>query len=142
VTHVDALFPGFLDLTRAYRFGPPGHHLLVASLRDRATGRGIGEAFHFPVGLPSGRELDLGLTAVAHPDPGGGYVLTVRSPRFAQSVAIDADQLRPEDNYFHLEPQGERTVRLRGEGPIRGTVRALNAHTAARIVANDQPPPA
>jgi beta-mannosidase len=137
VIHVDGVFAGFLDLTRAYRFGPPGHHVLAATLRERTTGSRLGEAFHFPGGLPSGRELDLGLAASARPHPDGGYALTVSTPRFAQSVAIEAAGFRPEDNYFHLEPEGERTVRLHGKGPLRGTVRALNAHTPARILVND-----
>ena len=131
----DGLLDGFLDLTYAYRFGPPGHDLVVASLTDCATGREIGETFFFPLGLPSTVEPDLGLTAdVAFGD--GGWTLTVRTRRLAQAVSLDFPGYRPDDNYFHLRPGGERRVRLRATGaapPPWGSVGALNAETGASV---------
>ena len=46
-------FDGFLDLGYAYRFGPPPHDLVVATLRA-ASGEVRARAFHFPLGLPVG----------------------------------------------------------------------------------------
>ena len=79
---------------------------------ERARGRALAEAFHFPLGLPAARELDVGLTAEAA-DADGGARLVLRTRRFAQAIAIEAAGFEPEDDYFHLAPGGERSVRLR-----------------------------
>ena len=92
-------------------------------------------AFHFPLGLPSGREPDVGLTAEARVDPDGA-ALVVRTRRFAQSIAIDLEGFAPDDAYFHLAPGEEKLVRLRrvsGTGAPRGTVQALNAEGATKV---------
>ncbi|HEY2744687.1 MAG TPA: glycoside hydrolase family 2 protein [Polyangia bacterium] len=131
-----SLFDGFLDLSYAYRFGPPSHDLVVATLRAAATGAILAQAFHFPLGWPSARELDVGLVAAATLDDGGA-TLTLRTRRFAQSIAVDADGFLADHAYFHLAPGGERTIRLRrvaGTTPLRGTVQPLNASAASKIV--------
>ena len=128
-------FEGFMDLSYAYRFGPPACDLAVATLR--VEGLVVAQAFHFPLGLPSARELDLGLAATARPRADGGFEVSVRTRRFAQSLVIEADGFAADDAWFHLPPGGERTVRLRrtsGSGPLVGTVQALNGEGAARIV--------
>ncbi|HSO36208.1 MAG TPA: hypothetical protein VLT33_26960 [Labilithrix sp.] len=132
-----SLFEGFLDLTHAYRFGPPTCDLVVATLRLGATSL---RAFHFPLGLPSTRELDLGLVAEARPRPDGDLELTLRTRRFAQSLVIDAEGFTADDAWFHLPPGGERSLLLRrapGSGAAvlkGGTVRALNGEPATKIV--------
>ena len=133
----ESLFPGFMDLTYAYRFGPAAHDLVAATLVERDSGRLLGEAFHFPSGLPAGREEDLGLEATARPDAQGDYLLDLHTRRFAQSLAIEAGGYAPEDNHFHLAPGARRTVRLAGAGgaaELRGTVAPLNAWRPTRIV--------
>lgn len=128
-------FEGFMDLSYAYRFGPPSCDLVVATLR--ASGTTLATAFHFPVGLPNRRELDVGLTASATPRADGGFDLTVRTRRFAQSVVVEAEGFAADDAWFHLAPGGERTLAVRrvsGSGALRGTVRALNAESSAKIV--------
>ncbi|MCU1277867.1 MAG: beta-mannosidase, partial [bacterium] len=130
-----SFFDGFLDLSYAYRFGPPSHDLVVATLRA-ASGEAQARAFHFPIGLPVARELDVGLTAEARLDDAGA-TLVVRTRRFAQSIAFDVDGFVPEDAYFHLAPGGERTLALRrvgGSAPLRGTLQPLNAEAATKIV--------
>ena len=129
-----ALFEGFLDLSYAYRFGPPQHDLAVATLIDD-SGVQLAQAFHFVQGLSAMRELDIGLTASA--DATCGEV-KISTRRFAQSVWIEADGFIAEDAYFHLAPGSERTVRLQRsphdpQKPLRGRVHALNAHTPAKI---------
>jgi beta-mannosidase len=129
-----ACFDGFLDLGYAYRFGPPPHDLVAATLRG-ASGEVRARAFHFPRGLPAAREPDVGLRAEARLD-GDGAVLVVRARRFAQSLAIDVEGFAPEDAYFHLAPGEERAVRLArvsGSGAPRGTVQPLNAEAASKI---------
>lgn len=134
--HVDALFAHFQDLTYAYRFGPPGYDLAVATLVDPQTTRQVSEAFYFPQGLLSTREGDLGLSAQAIAQPDGTYTLTIRAAKFAQSIAIRVDNYLPEDNYFHLQPGGERVVALLPSGKqnkLRGFISALNTYNEIPI---------
>jgi beta-mannosidase len=130
-----ALFEGFVDLSYAYRFGPPAHELVVATLRT-PSGETLAEAFHFPVGLPATSELDVGLVAETRAD-GDGALVVVRTRRFAQSIAVDVEGFVPDDAYFHLAPGGERTLRLHrmsGSAPPRGTLQPLNAAAVTKIV--------
>jgi beta-mannosidase len=133
----DELFEHFLDTTFAWRFGPPAHEVTVATLVAGDTV--LAEAFHFPSGLSALREPSVGLSATAVPSEGGNYALTVRTERFAQSVAIRAPQFLPDDNYFHLAPGTGRTVtlaprdRARPPRSLSGTVEAANAYATARI---------
>jgi beta-mannosidase len=134
--HADALFEGFRDLTYAYRFGPPGHDVVAARLIDPASGMLLGSAQCFPCGLPADRTGLLGLNAQAV-WANGGFLLHLRTERFAHAVAIEADGVVPDDNYLHLEPGVPRRVFLRAADPsrpLRGIVAALNGSDAAPIV--------
>jgi beta-mannosidase len=129
-----ALFDGFLDLSYAYRFGPPPHDLVAARLRGSA-GEVRARAFHFPLGLPAAREPDVGLVTEARTE-GAGPALVLRARRFAQSVAIDLEGFEPDDAWFHLAPGEERIVPLRrvaASGPPRGTVQPLNSEAVAKV---------
>ena len=133
-----AVFDDFLDLSYAYRFGPPSHDVIIATLVDQ--GRQVGRAFQFVPGLPNTREMDVGLSADAR-RAGEGYELVIRTRKLAVSVSLDIDGFVPQDNHFHLAPGEERRVALAwhergatpGHGP-RGVVRALNSATAATVV--------
>lgn len=134
---VAELFEHFFDTTHAYRFGPVAHDVAVATLVDRATGSVHGEAFHFPAGLPSALEADVGLEAIASPGDAGRWKLALRARRFAQSVELEVRGYEPDDNYFHLAPGAPRQVELRPTGTAtkpQGAARALNAHAAAKVV--------
>jgi beta-mannosidase len=134
--HADALFEGFLDLTYAYRFGPPGHDVVAAVVIERDTGRRLGDAQIFPVGLPVQRDPDLHVTASAV-SAAGGFVLELTADRFAHAVVIEADDHVPDDNYLHLEPGDVRRVFLRGTNEtLQATVTALNAGAAAIVTAS------
>ncbi|MSP61016.1 MAG: glycoside hydrolase family 2 protein [Myxococcales bacterium] len=130
------LFAEMHDLTYAYRFGPPQHDLVVATLS--AEGKTI-DAFAFPLGLPALRERDLGLTAEPQVLEGGDAALTLRTRRFAQSVAIEVEGFVPDDDHFHMAPGSERTIHLRRSrgsasgGAVRGVVQPLNAESATRV---------
>jgi beta-mannosidase len=135
------LFEGFLDLSYAYRFGPPGYDVAAVTLRG-ADGAALARAFHFVPGLPNAREVDVGLTATVA-QCADGHELAVRTRRFAQSVCIEIDGFDADDNYFHVAPGEERRIALRhGSGAsalvrastVRGTVRALNSETSVAIV--------
>jgi beta-mannosidase len=133
--HADTLFEGFVDLTYAYRFGPPGHDVVAATLRRQVNGAFLAAAHCFPCGLPSAREHALGLVARAEPIA-GGYALVLAADRFAHAVAVEAEGFVPDDNYLHLEPGEPRRLVLRAEEPDRplhGSVSALNGQGAVPI---------
>src|SRR5262249_36461892 len=136
--HADALFEGFVDVTYAYRFGPPGHDVVAATLRERATGAILASAHCCPSGLPAVCDNALGLVARAEPAT-DGYVLTIKADRFAHAVAVEADAFVPDDNYFHLEPGEPKRIVLRAEvpgQPLQGSIAALNGTGSVPIVPN------
>ncbi|QHI98585.1 glycoside hydrolase family 2 protein [Xylophilus rhododendri] len=125
----DALFGHFTDSTWTYRFGPPGHDLAHALLRDTATGQAIASDFYFPQGHGFAVQPALGLSATMAPAGLDHYRLSVRCPRFAQAVAIDAPGFRISHNYFHLAPGEEKTVELSARKPgsrLRASLKAAN----------------
>jgi beta-mannosidase len=129
------LLGGFRDLTRAYRFGPPSHDVVVASLTSPDGGKRR-EAFFLPLGRSRVRCPDVGLSARVRPRAPGEWTLTVTTELFAQWVAVDAPGFTPSDSWFHLAPGSEREIVLRGEHrerPPRGDVRALNSLASAPI---------
>ncbi len=139
VTHAaaDALLGRFADTAYAYRFGPPGHDLVVGTLVDRPTGACLGRAFHFPCGYPHARAGDLGVEAVAEPAGKGAWRVTLRTKKLALAVAFDARGYAAEDEFFHVEPGGERTVTLRSTCTDKppGRIVPLNAASPTKIVA-------
>ncbi len=129
-----AYFDGFLDLSAAYRFGPPPAQVVVASLLD-GTDKLVAQAFHFPSGLTSQRDDDVGLSAAVTGRFDGGIEVTVHAQRLAQHVRIELPGHAPEDNHFHLAPRAARTIRLHGNatGSRRGAVHAVNARRSAHF---------
>jgi len=131
----DTVLGRFHDVAYAYRFGAPGHDLVVATLHD-ATGARIAAAFHFPLGLTSMGGSDVGLTAEAERRADGSVALVVRSERFAQFVAVDAGDAVPDDNYFHVAPGDAHLVTF----PVASTkqlseivIQPLNAPESIRV---------
>ncbi|HEY0340730.1 MAG TPA: glycoside hydrolase family 2 protein, partial [Steroidobacteraceae bacterium] len=130
------LFEGFLDLSYAYRFGPPSHDLVVATVADSSDSV-LAQAFHMVGGLQATREADIGLSATASAR-GDTFDLKITTRRFAQSVWIESEGFRADDAYFHMAPGSEKTVFLHRsphepQRPLRGRVHALNTHTSAKI---------
>ncbi len=129
---------GFRDITYAYRFSPPAHDAVVATLQAE-DGAVWSQVVHFPLGQGRPREADLGLTATARPDRSGRWLLEVGTARLAQWVTVRAEGFVPDDSWFHLPPGATRTVVLTGssERPPRGRVQALNAVAQATITVAD-----
>ena len=126
-----------MDLSYAYRFGPPACDLVVVELDTEAAA--VSPAFHFPIGLPRERELDVGLAATAVMD-GDAVQLTLTTRRFAQSVAIECDGFVAADDFVHIAPGSAHVVTLRRDplaraapSKIRGTATALNSEASARF---------
>jgi beta-mannosidase len=134
--HADALFDGFVDLTFAYRFGPPPHDVVAATLRDARTGALRAVACYFPGTPPADRAETLGLTArVEQTDD--GYALVLETERFAHAVTIDIEGWLPDDNYLTLEPGEVRRVALHpmtDGSALCGSVSALNSGRRARFI--------
>ncbi len=111
------LFGAFFDTGYAFRFGPPSHDVTVARLRS-AAGDVLAEAFHFPLGRTRAfhaAEIEARLGADA-----GGWFVDLSTDRLAQSVHIEAEGYRAEDDWFHLAPGVKRQVRLIARGDDTG----------------------
>ncbi len=125
----DDLLGGFRDLTGAYRFGPPAHDVVVASLLD-PQGQPIATDCFWPFGLPTGSPPEVRLTA--RPDEDGNS-LTLEADAVVSGVAIRVLGAAPETNYLSLEPGTPVRVRWRRSpgATVRGQVMALNASAVA-----------
>ena len=120
VVNAEAVLGRFADAAYAYRFGPPAHDAVVATLRTPG-GDVLAQAVHFPVAPP----LEPAAFALAARLEDGAVVLA--TDRLAWGVRIDAEGFAPADDAFVLVPGAERRVALRGDGPWRGgRVTALN----------------
>jgi beta-mannosidase len=123
-------FDGFVDLTHAYRFGPAGCDVVVATLFD-AQGRPAQEQLWFLPGPLSATVGDPGLQADAVALADGRRQLRVRSRGAARAVHFDAPGWQADDEYFDLAPGGEHQVVFAplapGRRPWRAQVHALNA---------------
>jgi beta-mannosidase len=108
----DRILPTFVDSARAYRFGPPGHDLAVATLLDAAGGT-LAEAIHLhDFGAPpSCAGLEAQLAREERED--GCLVVKLHARRFAHAVTIAVPGFAPEDNYFDLRPGAVRSIALR-----------------------------
>ena len=130
-------FEWFLDLSWAYRFGPPVAHVIAARWLS-ADGRVLAEH----IGLPAGWDLplqdDLGWEASAQKCEGDEDVLALQltPQRFAQSVLVDAPGWVADDQAFHALPGQPRLIELRAVRPDAARVievRAINTLQALRI---------
>jgi beta-mannosidase len=130
------LFGAFFDTTYAFRFGPPSHDVTVARLTVPSTGTVIAQAFYFPLGRTKAFH-DAEITASAVQD-GEDWFLDLSTDRLAQSVQIDLEAYRAEDDWFHLAP-GSRRLRLyRREGVPAdvipsGQIRAIGSRRIVEI---------
>ena len=112
---LEAVLGHFVDASYAYRFGPPGHDLVVATLDVEDTDQLLSQAFRFPTGRPVGAESAdaLGLTAALVDGEGGSLALDLGARRFVHGVRIEAPGFVPDDDAFSIEPSHRRRIRLR-----------------------------
>jgi beta-mannosidase len=121
----DAMFGAFYDTAYAYRFGPPTHDVLIATLSNGA------EAFHFPVKAEP-RRVSATVRAEGR-RVGDGWEVALHSDRFLYAVHLDVNGLVPDDDYFHLAPGRTKTIVLPGDAKLDGFIEALNLGEAVRI---------
>ena len=134
----DAIVGRFGDTAYAYRFGPAVQDVTVAALRSPEGDLLAPTAFFFPTGRRFAPTGDVGLETGAARRSDGGFDIRVRAARFAQTVCLHAGGFRADDNYFHLEPGGERILRLIPEEYAKRrsaavTVGALNSTTQVTV---------
>ena len=127
---------GFRDAGYAYRFGPPQHDLVVATLFD-SQGIMAGQAFHFPLGVQRPLDPEMGLRAKAWPEGDGSWSLEISTSHLAQWVVPSVPGYRASDAWFHLAPGAKRQLKLVPVSPpadeLRGVVRAWNSESAEPI---------
>lgn len=120
----------FRDVTRAYRFGPPGFDLVAGRLLD-AGGIEVGRTVFLPAGRGLPAATDPGLT-VELQQRGGGWFAEVRSQRHARGVVVSVDHGAVDDAWFDLLPGEARrlAITVASAAPAEVSVRALNSDHA------------
>ena len=130
---LESILGRFVDASYAYRFGPPGHDLAVASLHRDPTGALLAQSFFQPGGRRASRApiAELGLSGQAICLPNGSVEVAISGRRFAYGVRLSAPGCLPDDAYFGMEPGIERRVIIAATAsaktPERVTVAAANA---------------
>ena len=136
----DALLSGFFDTAYAYRFGPPKHDVVVATLLGE-SGEIIAEAFRFPGAVEPRTCSGSVLSAEARAVNNNVYEVTLISDRFLYAAHFDAKGFVADDNYFHLMPGRKKIVQLKrcadAAVKFRGYVEALNLDDVVRIVVQE-----
>lgn len=132
----DELLNGFYDVCYAYRFGPPKHDLVVATLYDDQH-EVASEAFHFLQQREPAILQAVQVGGTARMVGAGCYEVALQSDRFLQSVSFDSDGFLPDDNYFHLTPARKKIVRFKAYSDVgakfKAYVEALNLKDSVRI---------
>ncbi|MGZ4187077.1 MAG: glycoside hydrolase family 2 protein [Solirubrobacteraceae bacterium] len=140
--NVEAILGRFVDVSWAYRFGPPAQDLIAVSLEDE-DGELLSQCFRLPAGRPTRRETPerLGVEVHAQTVDEDTAALTVSSERFLYGVRPLVPGFRPDDDAFSVEPGRPRVVALRrtaagtGDEAARGSITALNLDGRAPIEA-------
>ncbi len=123
----------FVDAAYAYRFGPPGHDLVVVSLHKTPDDLPFAQSFRFPAGRPMQTIaiVELAVTAEAHMVSDGTIEVLLTSRRFAWGVRVVAPGFVADDLYFGIEPGGRRRIVMTPlepcKVPVSVTITAMNA---------------
>ena len=137
---VEEMLGRFVDAAYAYRFGPPGHDLIVASLHAHRSNVPFAQAFRFPAGwtAQSVPLPELGVTAEPEIRSDGAIGILLRSKRLAWGVRVTATGCLVDDACFGIEPGGSRHLVLRpvqaGDVPREAVLSAVNAGGSLPIV--------
>jgi beta-mannosidase len=129
---VEELLGRFVDVSWAYRFGPPAQDLVALRLEDPESGALLSQSFRLPAGRPLVREpaSRLGLTAALAPAGERAHRLTLRATRFTYGVRVEVPGYLASDEEFSLEPGCERTIDLE---PLAGAADPVGALAALNL---------
>lgn len=107
------LLDGFIDVTHAYRFGPPPYSLALAELKT-SDGEALARSRKILVRDPQEylKPANLGLTAVLAVGSDGEARLELTTRRFAHGIYLEADGWVSDDQYFDLAPGETRVLRI------------------------------
>jgi beta-mannosidase len=126
----------FYDVNNAYRFGPPKHDVVIATLYDEQH-QVLSEAFHFVQQREPSILTSCNLEMHVEAADCEGFLLIMKSDRFLQSVSFDTDGFLSDDNYFHLPPGRKKVVCFAPvkakQGSLKGYVEALNLSAPVKI---------
>ena len=136
----ETLIGRFVDVSWAYRFGPPAADVVAITL-ESPGGALLSQAFRFPVGYPLRRSTsaELGLTAMLTHDGDDRARLSIGADRrLAYGVRIESPGWVADDDAFCIEPGHAREIVMRraagsDAGEPRGRVTALNCSSAVTI---------
>jgi beta-mannosidase len=112
---VESILGHFVDAAWAYRFGPPSHDVVVASLEpDGQDAEPLAQAFRFPAGRPLRQQPaeELGLSGSLRRRGDGALTLELSSVRLAYGVRVHIPGFAPSDDALTLEPGVARTLTL------------------------------
>jgi beta-mannosidase len=132
---VDELLGVFSDSTWSYRFGRPGHDLVVAELCD-AHGVVLSRDVAFPIAPPIGTDVDTGLSIRLVHAAAGSMTIELRSERTAYAVQLTAGDWRAAESFVTIPPGGHAVVELRGRPESRPTTieaMPVNAQSPTRL---------
>jgi beta-mannosidase len=135
VFETEALLGGFHDTAYAYRFGPPRHEVLAATLRT-PDGAVVAEAFHFVVKREPAQATKVPVIATARAAGECGWDVRVEAESFLYAAHVDAPGFLASDDYFHLLPGRAKTIRLTPLAANRkpeAYLEALNLGEAVRV---------
>jgi beta-mannosidase len=140
--NVEAVLGRFVDVSWAYRFGPPAQDVIVCSLERAGAGSLQTEVLSQTSRFPSARPLAAGTPEALRVSASlevtdGEPRLTVTSEHFLYGVrAIISDHVVSDDAFF-VEPDRPRVLGLRPRRPgaelTGGTLRALNLTGAVPV---------
>lgn len=132
----DEMLQGFYDVAYVYRFGPPKHEVVIATLYG-SDGAVLHEACLFPQSHDMPYRVNDGVIAESQQESDDTYRLVLSTRVFLYAVRIETKGYLPEDNYFHLVPGQTRSVICRRILPepaaFKGYVEALNMDDAVKI---------
>ncbi len=132
----DEILGSFYDVSYAYRFGPPHHDVVVATLYD-ADHQVLSEAFHFIRRREPTVVSNVIVNASAEMTNETTCKVILNCDRFLHGVRVSARGFLPDDNYFHLAPQRTKVVTFTAIGQtrpeFRADVEALNVDATQTI---------
>lgn len=104
----------FIDASYAFRFGPLGHDLVVASLHTDNSDFPMSRTFRFSSSPPQSRSpmSELGLRGEARPLNDGRVEVILQSRSFAWGVKVTSRNCAVDDNYFSIEPGGKHRIEI------------------------------